>query len=136
MVNEIIRVGFHNIQLLKDFIQSNPKATIGFRYFNSREFTVINNHLLTNLYYVCGECIGYGHLDAEGDRIWLGVMVADKQIRKGYGNFIMDNLLSFPVEEIFLSVDKVNVAAFELYINKGFKIQEDRIDKYIMSFRK
>jgi GNAT superfamily N-acetyltransferase len=135
MINKVLKIDKSNLDILVTFIHNNPIGRIHFRYFEKRDFTIVKNHLVANLYFENEECVGYGHLDEEtkGGRTWLGVIVADKHQGKGFGNFIIDDLIGFPyVKSIYLSVDKTNRTAVHLYLKKGFKIIEDLTDKVIM----
>lgn len=123
-----VEIDSKNSYLLKEFIEKNYNK--GFRYYDSRSFDCIENHLLTNLYYEDGQCVGYGHLDIEG-RIWLGIMVAEGLRGKGYGSLIMDDLISNSTEEIYLTVDKSNPAK-NLYTKKGFEVLEEKENHFLM----
>lgn len=112
-----------NIYLLSKFLKDNPKSQNTFRYFKSRNFDCLKNHLVTRLYYENDLCVGYGHLDLE-NFIWLGICVGDNHQGKGYGNFIMGDLISSTNQDIFLTVDKENIPAFELYKKRGFVIEK------------
>ena len=119
-------------ELLSDFLKSNSKALEKFRYYKNRDFSVIKNHLYTKLYYNSDdECVGYGHLDLE-DKIWLGIMVADKFVRMGYGEIIIEDLLNQGYQDIYLTVDKDNNPAFNLYKKKNFQILEETENHYLM----
>jgi ribosomal protein S18 acetylase RimI-like enzyme len=121
----ISRLDINNdtIHILSQFLLDNPKSQDTFRYFKTRNFDCLKNHIVTRLYYKNDICIGYGHLDLE-NCIWLGICVADEHQGKGYGNFIMDDLLSSTNEDIFLTVDKENISALNLYKKKGFIIEK------------
>lgn len=49
--------------------------------------------------------IGWGHLDPEGGKTWLGVAVADGYAKKGYGSLIVKCLCEY-----------ADVAGWELYL--------------------
>jgi ribosomal protein S18 acetylase RimI-like enzyme len=88
------------------------------------------------LYYQNDECVGYGHLDKENDKIWLGIIVADKHQSNGFGNLIMDDLISKYDGEIYLSVDKDNLKAQELYKKKSFINLKENDKNYIMILKR
>jgi ribosomal protein S18 acetylase RimI-like enzyme len=117
---------------LKNFIDNNIKGCENFRYYKHRDFNTIKNHLQTILYYQNDECVGYGHLDKENEKVWLGIIVADNHQFKGFGNLIMDDLISRYEGEIYLSVDKGNINAQGLYKKKSFIILEENDKNYIM----
>ena len=102
------------------FIKKNPEGCKSFRYFSKRPYNVIRNHIYTCLYYLDDECVGYGHLDKEDDKIWLGILVSDSKKGKKIGDEIMDDLISKTNSDISLSVDVDNLPAYKLYEKKGF----------------
>jgi ribosomal protein S18 acetylase RimI-like enzyme len=132
------KLSYKNIKDLEElnfFLHSNPIGSKTFRYFSSRDLLVIKNHIITCLYYDNEDIIGYGHLDYENEKTWLGVIVSDSHTSKGYGNMILDDLISSTNDEIYLSVDKNNYVAQNLYKKKQFiKIQEN--NKNIIMLRK
>jgi RimJ/RimL family protein N-acetyltransferase len=113
---------------LKNFIDNIGESVNTFTYFNSRDVTVIDNHILTVLLYKNKEPIGYGHLDQDNGIIWLGICVIEKEIGKGYGKKIMKSLLDFADKKklsLKLSVNRNNLAAQKLYKHFDFvKIYE------------
>lgn len=125
-------ISSENLEDLEKFLSVNPEGLKKFRYYNKREHTCVSNHLVTYLFYFDNEIVGYGHLDEEKDRIWLGIMVSDTQVGKGYGKEIMKKLLSDCNQDIFLSVDKDNISAIKLYQLFGFYIIEETINYHIM----
>ncbi len=80
--------------------------------------------------------VAYGHLDFDGQKIWLGVCVSDKYHGTGLGKAMVNELINFSkknsVEEINLSVDKENVAAFSLYQKTGFTVIGENNGSYFM----
>jgi len=102
-----------------------------FRYFDSRDETVFNSQLYHVLLKDESSYVGYGHLDAEPNKLWLGMCVFDSHQSKGYGKMILNHLFNIqtPYSKINLTVDKENVAAVNLYISNGFRIisQTDKI---------
>ncbi len=126
-----------DIEELKQFISNNPEGCKSFRYYSSRPFEVIKNHIHTILYYDENyECIGYGHLDFENDLVWLGIIVGDLYISKKFGNEIMDHLISLSKNNIHLTVDKENKRGINLYIKKNFSILEENKTNYLMILKK
>lgn len=79
------RINKENISLLNNFIQNAGSSLNYFRYYNKRDFTVIKNHLVTYVIEENGNALAYGHLDKEGDLIWLGTCVIESAIGKGLG---------------------------------------------------
>lgn len=124
-----VEIRLENLELLKKFIGENRSES--FRYFESRPFECIEAHISTVLYYEGDRCVGYGHLDLEG-KVWLGIIV-DGSIRgKGYGSVIMDDLISRSNEDIYLTVDRSNISAKNLYSRKGFEVLEEKESHYLM----
>lgn len=117
-----------DLQLLNTFITSAGSSLKSFRYFNSRPFSVIKNHLHTILVLNEGIPVAYGHLDREKEITWLGIAVTEMETGKGLGKLVMDNLLSEAMQknytDIYLSVDKSNSDAIALYTKYEFKIEE------------
>jgi hypothetical protein len=121
-----------DLEEVKKFILSNPNGCKNFRYFQKRDFSVIKNHIFTCLYYSNENVIGYGHLDYEDGKIWLGIIISDNNKSKGFGNIIIDDLISKTKKPIYLSVDKDNEIAQRLYKNKKFIIFKENNKNIIM----
>jgi len=125
-----------DIEDLKHIIKENVLGNKTFRYFDKREFSCLDNHLLTNLYYVENDCVGYGHLDHDGENIWLGIMVLDEHVGKDYGNTIFESLINSTNSDISLSVDKINIKAINLYKKYKFVIFSENEYSYKMILKK
>jgi ribosomal protein S18 acetylase RimI-like enzyme len=121
---------------LNKFLSENKSATKTFRYFNKREYDVINNHIYTALYFNNDNILGYGHLDKDNNTVWLGIMVSDKYRGLGIGKKIMTDLLNNYNGEITLSVDKKNISAINLYKSKNFIKIEENNNIIIMKLKK
>jgi hypothetical protein len=122
----------NDLAKVKNFMESNPNGCLNFRYYLNRDISVIKNHIFTCLYYNNENIIGYGHLDYEDGKIWLGIIISDDSKSKGFGGLIMDDLLSKTQEPIYLSVDKDNKIAQRLYKNKKFFIFKENNKNIIM----
>lgn len=100
-----------------------------FRYFEKRSFYVIANHISTLLLEVDDQILGYGHLDPEGDDVWLGICLADNVTGHGWGKLLMEELLIVAkkhyIHSIFLNVDRDNERAIRLYRSFGFEAIPD-----------
>jgi len=76
------------------------------------------------------EPVAYGHLDKEGDTIWLGVAVIEAYLGLGLGVLVMKKLTDFAKENnipvIKLSVDNNNSSAISLYKKLGFVLLEKK----------
>jgi perosamine synthetase len=120
----IININKSNIHLLSQFI-SNPLPS-SFRYFESRPVDVIENHEIT-LLLMNGEIpIGYAHIDYDknSDRSWFGICILPNYHNKGYGNFLMKNIIlkckNKNLNTIYLTVDNSNTYAIKLYLKYNF----------------
>jgi GNAT superfamily N-acetyltransferase len=125
MVNYVIKK-VNDPNLVKEFVLQSGSAVKTFRYFNSRNFDVICNHLITYLLYDdLGFPIGYGHLEFEGDKLWLGIAISEKFQSFGFGKIMLTHLIEFAKEKemefIYLSVDIQNIFAINLYQKFGFQ---------------
>lgn len=127
---QIEHVDPENLEPLKTFLAACGSSLETFRYFAKRPLSVVQNHLTTLLgfdeYHVP---VAYGHLDQEDGKVWLGICVADGQRGKGYGNFMMQELMDVAremrVQFINLTVGKANSGAIRLYEKYGFKMAEE-----------
>ena len=123
----------NNIHLLKEFITLNNSPN--FRYYDNRNIDIIENHLLTLIITIDDNVVGYGHLDFE-DVIWLGICVLEKYRGKGIGKCIMNYLLDYcknnNINELYLTVDKQNIVAKNLYDKLGFAIKKESNTYYKM----
>lgn len=126
----------NNFLTLENFFKKNPIGQKTFRYYTKRSFEVLKNHVYTCVYCLDNNYIGYGHLDLENNKIWLGIMVADNFRGRGYGKYIIEDLLNQTKKEVYLSVDKNNILAINLYEKNGFIYFEDNDDYYLMINKK
>jgi len=118
---KFIPINHKNIEHLTQFIENIGASSKFFRYYDKRQASsVINNHIVTLLLFD-GPSVGYGHLDKEKDKIWLGICVKEGFEGKGYGKKIMKKLINSYDKDIHLSVDKDNKKAFHLYKRFSFK---------------
>ena len=112
--------------LVKEFIEHSGNSIRTFRYFYNRKYDVICNHLVTYLLYDdSGFPIGYGHLEFEKGKFWLGIAISEKFKGCGFGTKMMSKLIEFAIEKkllsIFLTVDIENITAINLYRKCGFR---------------
>jgi GNAT superfamily N-acetyltransferase len=125
----------NNTELLERFISTIGTASNTFRYFNSRPVSIIQNHLATLiLLNEEGTPIAYGHLDKDGDDVWLGICVLPEYAGKGNGKKMMAELFNearkLNLSQIVLTVDKDNSEAIGLYEKLGFYRVEERATHY------
>jgi RimJ/RimL family protein N-acetyltransferase len=114
---------------LKSFIEDNREDS--FRYYDKRDYSVINNHKYSALYYNDNDVVGYGHLEYE-NKLWLGIMTGRDFRGKGYGTFIMNDLIRHADQDIYLSVDISNIIGKKLYQKFGFQIVKTLDNHHIM----
>lgn len=123
-MTELISITYQNIDLLKQFIESMGDSNNTFKYFEKRSLDCISNHLITYILLNSEIPVAYGHLDKDGNDIWLGVCVTEKSRGQGFGKIMMDKLLKYcknnNIKKIKLSVYKQNINAIKLYENLGF----------------
>ena len=114
-----------DLKLLHHFISNLGEAKLSFRYYDKREMSAIQNHLVTLLVMNDDIPVGYGHLDQENGNIWLGISVNPDFQGQGIGNILMTELISDAkennIEKIHLTVDKENITAQKLYEKFKFK---------------
>ena len=128
---KFVSIKYPDIDLLKQFLDSAGNSLQTFRYFSSRGFEVLKNHVCTELLLDNeNKPVAYGHLDTESGIVWLGTAVVEIQTGKGLGKMMMNRLIEQGkknnIPKIRLSVDNVNAAAIKLYTNFGFKLLEKR----------
>lgn len=121
-------------KLIEDFISKLNSEKKSFRYFEKRSAEIISNHIFTVVSFSDnGEISGYGHLEPENDKTWLGICVLEKFQGKKIGALIMNSLIDFGkkngLHRIHLSVDKENVNAQMLYEKVGFEQQKSDLDR-------
>jgi len=130
-----------DIQLLANFLDNAGNSLNTFRYFGKRPLEIIQNHKYTILILNENKLpVAYGHLDPQGDILWLGICVSENQLGKGYGKMIMTYLThkadSDEILELILQVDKTNVNAVSLYKKFNFNITTEKDELYLIMKRK
>jgi len=131
-----VNINSNNINLLIDFINKIGRSAQTFRYFNKRDFKVIENHLVTLLLVYDSISVGYGHLDYEKDVLWLGICILPEYKGLGFGSIIMQKLIEIAkinkIDFIELTVDNDNYPAIKLYEKFFFKIviHNDKYSRY------
>ncbi len=131
----IIEINNDNKYLLENFI--NNKLPNTFRYFQKRTIDIINNHKLTLLLIdENNQSYGYAHIDNDSNKYWFGICILDEYQNKGYGKKIMNYIFNkkeiIELKKIYLSVDKINKIAINLYNKYNFNIIEENSSYYIM----
>lgn len=128
-MKRIHEIDLKDLEILKEFISNLNDASKFFRYFNTREPSIISNHLVTLLMMIDEKPVAYGHLENEHDSNWLGICVLPKYSGKGYGSEMMLELIEkakkIRLPSIELIVDKENISAISLYKKMGFVLVAD-----------
>lgn len=123
------------LNLLNTFISKLCDSSNKFRYYKTRDVSVISNHEFTLIMKINDVPVAYGHVDKENDIYWLGIAVIPDFQGKGLGMRMMEEIINRAkkrkINIIHLSVDKDNSSAISLYINFGFKIEEEKEKIYI-----
>ena len=128
------------MNLIESFLLKAGDSLKNFRYFDTRSYDVINNHLVTYLLFVPDQeyAIGYGHLEFEVNKLWLGIAVSENYKGKGFGNLMLGKLIKTArdnkFEEIFLTVDFDNKPAIRLYEKFGFTLME-KMNEHVQLMR-
>jgi RimJ/RimL family protein N-acetyltransferase len=108
---------------------TNVGYNSSFRYFDKpypHRLLQLNNHISTTILIAPGvvEPYGYGHLDRQHDKVWLGVAITRPFRNMGIGRIICNHLferaIAEKISEIWLSVDNDNSVARHLYKTLGF----------------
>ena len=73
----IMELREQRVDALQRFVDALGSSSRTFRYFESRPLEVVDDHLVTLLGTVDREPVVYGHLDLDGDRVWLGIAVVE-----------------------------------------------------------
>lgn len=124
----ILEINRDNAELLQDFINGFNGEQHSFRYFERRTVDVVDNHIFTFILLLGEQAVGYGHLDKEDDRVWLGIVVKKDYQGMGLSKEIMkiliDKAIELHVTAIHLAVDHDNTKAIKLYDNFGFTLKE------------
>lgn len=124
----ILEINHDNTDRLQEFINGFNGEQHSFRYFEHRTVDVVVNHIYTFLLLRGATAVGYGHLDKEDDKVWLGIVVKQEYQGMGLSKEIMKILINKAMElnvaTIHLAVDDDNIKAKKLYDNFGFSVKE------------
>ena len=135
----ILEITETNKEILDSFISDNILPNT-FRYFDKRTSDVIKNHLITILLMDSKFPVGYAHIDFDDNNYWFGICILDKYQGKGYGKQMIEYLFNHEkiktIDEIYLTVDKINVNAIELYKRYKFYNINEKETYFIMLRRK
>lgn len=118
------RIGPDDHVLLHAFLAGAGDALRSFRYFAKRSPDVLVRHACTWLWMEGEEPVAYGHLDPEGDVVWLGIAVQERHWGRGHGarmmRLLLDSARGMGITALRLSVDADNHSAIRLYERYGF----------------
>lgn len=132
---DIIEITQSNISLLDYFIQHSIFPPT-FRYFNKRTSDVIKNHVITIILMDSNLPIGYAHIDFDDNKNWFGICILENYQGKGYGKKIMEYIFNHEkinnLNEIYLTVDKINIVAINLYLKFNFIIIDEKETYFMM----
>jgi ribosomal protein S18 acetylase RimI-like enzyme len=124
MNTKLVVITEQNKNLLINFIYNMGNSSDTFRYFEKRDLNCLKNHLISYLFLEEEKPIGYGHLDKDGENVWLGVCIIQEKTGMGLGKKMMSYLIEFAkqnkISKILLSVDKKNFNAIKMYNKFGF----------------
>ena len=116
-----------NEKLVRQFLKNAGNSLNSFRYYKNRPIKIIENHKCTVVLSKRDNIVGYGHLDEENKKTWLGICIVEFEKGKGYGKKIMNYLIEFikshDIKIVYLTVDSENIAAIKLYKKYFFKIE-------------
>jgi GNAT superfamily N-acetyltransferase len=139
----IIEINKNNIDYLKNFILNEIPPT--FRYFKTRNIDIVKNHIITIILLDDDISVGYAHIDCDfigaytildAPKYWFGICLLEKYHGKGLGKYIMKYIFNNEkinnLNEVFLTVDKINEKAIKLYKQFDFNIIEEKENFYLM----
>jgi len=134
-VYKLVEIQTDDTAALQSFLDNAGTSLAGFRYFDKRPLSIIENHLCTYLIVNKKQAVCYGHLDKEDDTVWLGIAVIEGQTGQGLGKKMMQHLMdkakALKLPAIQLAVDTDNIPAQYLYKKFGFNIIK-KTEKYIL----
>jgi ribosomal protein S18 acetylase RimI-like enzyme len=137
-MNDIIEITENNNYLLNEFLNNSIPGT--FRYFNKRSINVIKNHIITLILIDDNLPVGYAHIDYDDNKYWFGVCILENYQGKGYGKKIMEYIFNDEriknIDNIYLTVDKINYIAISLYKKYNFYIVEEKDTYFMMCLNK
>ena len=131
-----ININQKNISLINQLLEKSENSLKNFRYFNKRPIEIILTHIVTLGILLKDSIIGYGHLEEESGKIWLGIVVTDECQGMGVGKLILTNLICqakfMNIDKIWLSVDSSNKRALGLYMSNNFVIDHSHENVYFL----
>lgn len=133
-----LRINEAQLGLLEHFLTKLGDGAGTFRYFAKRPAAIVLTHLYAGLLLDNDEPVAYGHLEKDGETLWLGIAVAQQQRGRGIGRQLLSHLLTVAKElnepMVCLTVDKTNQSAIKLYEKQGFVCIEEGPHYYKYSY--
>lgn len=136
-----IEITSETISYLIQFLENTFPPT--FRYFYNKTVSqVIQNHYKTIIILDENIPVAYAHIDYDiaNDKHWIGLCVLERAQKKGLGTQLMTIILNYfkqsTFNKLYLSVDKTNTVAINLYTKYGFKIHRSTATIHFMSLTK
>lgn len=126
------------IKLIEEFDKTINRSRDTFRYFGTRDYSIILGHIATLILRVDGEIAGYGHIELHEGTYWLGLAISDQYQGYGWGKLVMRKLLGeaefHQISRLHLMVDRTNARAIRLYRKFGFRAVESNChpESYLM----
>ena len=118
-----------NYSDVSKFLEGAGASLRTFRYFETRNIDTIKNHEYTCVVLKREFIIGYGHLEKEAGKNWLGMALTPTYRGKGIGKKLLHHLLEkasiLELDPIYLTVDKSNERALKMYLNFGFILETE-----------
>ena len=126
MITDVDRENNNSVERLRAFsLQDHPST---FRYFRNRIFDeAIKSHIVTLLYSEeNGKDVGYAHIDMDttSERAFFGICILPDYQSKGIGKLLIERALELYTGPLYLTVDKANSKAINLYKKYNFTVIE------------
>ena len=107
-----------SFNFVKEIVGQNKKLKKIFRYFDFRDERCFDNHLYHAIL-SDPDPVGYGHLDYEDGKVWLGMCVFDACVGKGYCKTIFNTLLGNRRTYSTFDSRQRQFKAINLYLSNG-----------------
>lgn len=137
----IIEIHNTNINYISLFLKNDFPSS--FRYFNNKTpEQIVKNHYKTIMYVEDGIPIGYAHIDYDiiNNKYWFGICVVSEYQGRGIGKKLINTIINYfnnsSIDRLYLTVDKTNTVAYNMYLKYGFKVERETVNIYIMSLNK
>lgn len=112
------------VDIERVYIFSKLEHPPNFRYFRTRVFQeAIKSHLVTLLYTSNDDRdVGYAHIDMDttSGRAYFGICILPEYQSQGIGKLLIEAALRLHTGRLYLTVDKDNTKAINLYKKYNF----------------